>query len=245
MLLFRNILFILMGCIMLEGCGDKNEIVLIADPRVIAVPVVDNNEPMVNLTNQAELAYGPSPEVPNNTDYTKMRKTVYDMVIAAQKKLPKGLRFCIYESYRSLALQKMLFDNRYNKLKALYPEWTPEYLFNQTTVLVSPVVNLDGSHNVPPHSTGGAIDIYLVDENNHPVEMGIHPADWIDDKDGSVSATQSTHISAEAKQNRKIMSDALRSVGFVNYPTEYWHWSYGDRYWAYQSHHDHAIYGSI
>jgi zinc D-Ala-D-Ala dipeptidase len=21
----------------------------------------------------------------------------------------------------------------------------------------------------------------------------------------------------------------------VNYPTEWWHWSYGDRYWAYQS----------
>jgi D-alanyl-D-alanine dipeptidase len=25
----------------------------------------------------------------------------------------------------------------------------------------------------------------------------------------------------------------MRATGFVNYPTEWWHWSYGDRYWAY------------
>ncbi|SED95789.1 D-ala-D-ala dipeptidase [Streptomyces sp. TLI_105] len=24
----------------------------------------------------------------------------------------------------------------------------------------------------------------------------------------------------------------LTSTGLVNYPTEWWHWSYGDRYWA-------------
>ena len=29
------------------------------------------------------------------------------------------------------------------------------------------------------------------------------------------------------------MSRALSTAGFVNYPTEYWHWSYGDRYWAF------------
>ncbi len=40
------------------------------------------------------------------------------------------------------------------------------------------------------------------------------------------------------------MSDALNVVGFVNYPTEYWHWSYGDRYWAYVKQQPFAIYGS-
>ncbi|WP_413254142.1 hypothetical protein OG754_38745 [Streptomyces decoyicus] len=28
------------------------------------------------------------------------------------------------------------------------------------------------------------------------------------------------------------MGEALSSVGMVNYPTEWWHWSFGDRYWA-------------
>jgi len=29
----------------------------------------------------------------------------------------------------------------------------------------------------------------------------------------------------------------------VNYPTEWWHWSYGDRYWAFVTGAPHALYG--
>jgi D-alanyl-D-alanine dipeptidase len=25
----------------------------------------------------------------------------------------------------------------------------------------------------------------------------------------------------------------MEGAGFVNYPTEWWHWSYGDRYWTF------------
>jgi D-alanyl-D-alanine dipeptidase len=41
------------------------------------------------------------------------------------------------------------------------------------------------------------------------------------------------------------MSSALTKVGFVNYPGEYWHWSYGDRYWAYHVGAKEAIYGTV
>jgi D-alanyl-D-alanine dipeptidase len=32
--------------------------------------------------------------------------------------------------------------------------------------------------------------------------------------------------------NRTILAAATRAADFVNYPLEWWHWSYGDRYWA-------------
>jgi D-alanyl-D-alanine dipeptidase len=41
------------------------------------------------------------------------------------------------------------------------------------------------------------------------------------------------------------MSKALLKVGFVNYPYEYWHWSYGDRHWAYCTKVPNAIYSSL
>lgn len=41
------------------------------------------------------------------------------------------------------------------------------------------------------------------------------------------------------------MGDVLEAVGFVNYPTEYWHWSYGDRYWAYHKQKSNALYTSV
>jgi hypothetical protein len=28
---------------------------------------------------------------------------------------------------------------------------------------------------------------------------------------------------------------ALLGAGFVNYPPEWWHWSFGDKYWAYMT----------
>jgi len=224
--------------------AEQHAILLIADPKIISVPVIDNHEPMVDLKNQRTIAYGPSPEIPDNTDYTHMRKTVYERLVKAQLLLPKELHFCLYEGYHSLQLQKMLFDERYSRVKAKHPGWSHKQLFQETTKLVSPVVNLDGSQNIPPHSTGGAIDVYLINDKGDAVDMGIHPKDWMQDLNGSLSLTNSHVISEEAKHYRTIMNHALLAVGFVNYPTEFWHWSFGDRYWAYIQHKPHAMYSN-
>ncbi len=228
---------------MLSACADK-EIVLIADPRVLAIPVIENHEAWVDLRTQTVIKIGPSPEIDNNQDYFFMRKTVYDKLVEAQALLPDGMQFCLYEAYRSLNLQNQLFTTHYNDLKKLHPTWPHAELFTETTKLVSPVTNFDGSKNIPPHSTGAAIDVYLLDKDGNAVDMGMHPKDWLLDHDGSLSLTASKTISEIAQKNRQSMNRALEQVGFVNYPTEYWHWSYGDRYWAYQKGLDHAIYGN-
>jgi D-alanyl-D-alanine dipeptidase len=75
--------------------------------------------------------------------------------------------------------------------------------------------------------------------------MGIHPKDWMLDENGSLSKTDSAIISSEAQKYRKIMIDALTKVGFINYNMEYWHWSYGDRYWAYHKQENNALYGTV
>ncbi len=229
---------------MLHGCIQKN-IVLISDPNVTAIPIIENNEPFVDLKNQTIIAYGPSPEVLNNKDYTKIRRTIYDKLVEAQALLPKGFCMCLYEGYRSLSLQRLLFDNRWAKVRALHPQWTHDQIFDETSKLVSPVVNKDGSKNIPPHATGAAIDVYLIDETHQPLDMGLQIKDWMQDEDGSLSQTDSQKISSKAQHHRDLMSKALLTVGFINYPTEYWHWSYGDRYWAHQTGQIQAMYGLL
>lgn len=223
----------------------QKNLILIADPRILAVAIKENADPMIDLNEQDEIKVGPSPEIPNNTDYTKMRKTVYEKLVQAQTLLPEGLFFCLYEGYRSLTLQQTLFENRYNEVQSKHPSWTKDEIFDETIKMVSPVINKDKSKNVPPHSTGAAVDVYLIDENGDAIDMGIHPKDWKEDTDDTLSITDSQVISDEAKRNRKIMSDVLTQVGFVNYPTEFWHWSYGDRYWAYFQKRAHAIYDTV
>jgi len=238
-------LILLAGLLMMHVCYAEEKITLIADPAVLAVQIHENHDPMVDMTTQSDISYGPPPLLPNNTDYTKVRKTVYDKLKQAQAMLPDGLKLRLYEGYRNLELQQKIFQERYDSLQKANPTLTHQQLFTESTKFVSPVINLDGSKNIPPHSTGAAVDVYLVDSKGNVVDMGIHLDDTYQDLTGEYCKTDSHEISAQAKEYRKIMAKALQAVGFVNYPTEYWHWSYGDRYWAQQTGQTFAIYDMI
>ncbi|PZS06630.1 MAG: hypothetical protein DLM55_12605 [Acidimicrobiales bacterium] len=37
----------------------------------------------------------------------------------------------------------------------------------------------------------------------------------------------------------------MTTAKFINYPTEWWHWSFGDRYWALLTGASVAIYGPV
>ena len=89
-----------------------------------------------------------------------------------------------------------------------------------------------------------AIPIY---DNNEPlIDLATQTAiAFGSSTDGLLSLTASTTISPYAHKNRKIMSTALTTVGFTNMPFEYWHWSYGDRYWAFLNHNPCALYGTV
>lgn len=222
----------------------SEEITLIADPKVLQVPIYENHEKLIDLRNKNWLCIGPSPEVPDNHDYYFVRETVAKKLETAVHHLPKNIHLCLYEGYRSLALQEKLFNDRHTLIQRLHPSWNSTQLFNETIRLVSPVHNLDGSLNIPPHATGAAVDVYLVSENGIALDLGMHPADW-QTEDPDISMTHSSRLSKTARENRNILIHAMQKAGFVNYPTEFWHWSYGDRYWAYISHHSNAYYGLI
>ena len=220
------------------------KIVYIADPEILAIPVVDCHEPLIDIKNQQELRYGPPPECELTAeDYTKLRKTVFEKLCRAQKDLPTGWRFQLYEGFRSLAVQEILFNKEYQRVSARYPEASHGERFYETTRLVSPVINLDGSQNIPPHNTGAAVDLEIITEDKYFVDMGMTAKDW-SIVHPELCLTASPLVEGVAKQNRELLLQVMESHGFVNYPTEWWHFSYGDRYWAYQSGEAAAIYGS-
>lgn len=57
------------------------------------MPIQENNESLIDLRFQDIIALGPSPEIPDNMDYTKVRKGVCDSLVQAQKLLPNGYKF--------------------------------------------------------------------------------------------------------------------------------------------------------
>lgn len=223
----------------------KKLVISTVAPEILSIPIIECGEDLVDLKNYSDLLYGEPPECMLTANcYTKVRQTVFENLYIAQKALPKGMRFRLYEGFRSLKVQKFLFDQELEKVYKLNPSSSYEARFNQAIRLVAPVINLDGTANIPPHNTGGAIDIEVIAEDGTLLDMGMAIKDW-NVVDPEICVTASNVVSKEAQLNRMMLLEALENQGFINYPNEWWHFSYGDRYWAYHRGYTEAIYDSV
>jgi D-alanyl-D-alanine dipeptidase len=212
------------------------DFLLISDPKIWAMTVCECRESLVDLKN-LNFTIRPNPATAY-AGFTKVRQAVANKLLEAGKYLPAGILFYFSEGHRPLSVQRQLFTKYYAQLAHANPAWEEKKIKYETTKYVAP------PEDVPPHSTGGAIDITLIDANGNELDMG-SILDETPDKNANRNFTYADNISDHAKANRQLLITALSKVGFINYPTEWWHWSYGDKYWAYHAHHPHAIYGSV
>jgi zinc D-Ala-D-Ala dipeptidase len=210
--------------------------ILLCDPRVAAVRGIDDGEPLVDLREVPELRLDPRAADPAGA-YARLRQPVVDRLLAAQRSLPDGLRLLIVEGYRPYQAQLNIFTGYQEELRRAHPDWSPERLYRETTKFVSPV-------EVAPHSTGGAVDLTLCTVDGVEMDMGT-AVDATPEASDNACFTAASSIGPDARRHRQIMAAALRGVGLVNYPTEWWHWSYGDRYWALLTGAPHTRYGPI
>ena len=122
-------------------------------------------------------------------------------------------------------------------LGALHPGIAAAELERLTSRFVAPL-------DVAPHVAGAAVDLTLVTTDRRPLDLGT-PVDATPEQSGGACYFGSTAISADARAHREVLAEALGAAGLVNYPTEWWHWSFGDRFWALATGVEHAVYGPM
>jgi D-alanyl-D-alanine dipeptidase len=204
--------------------------------QISRIPVREIGEPLVNL---AELELGihlasthPWSAFPR---VFWVRASVAEMLAEAQRGLPDGIHLELLEGYRPVRIQRRLFAAAYRHLRARHPRWTPAQLREAANVLVA-----DPTIAPPPHSTGGAVDVMLVDREGRRLDMSSpHPCSE------ASAPTACPGLSAEARAHRALLIEALSSAGLTNYPGEWWHWSFGEPGWAVRTGAPHAIYGPV
>ncbi|MER6736932.1 M15 family metallopeptidase [Streptomyces puniciscabiei] len=211
-----------------------NELVLMADPRVAAVPVTDCGEPLVDVRLRDTLAVDARRAEPSGA-FAHLREGVLIRLLRAQQLLPDGLRLLFVEGYRPPALQRQYYERYADSLRAAHPDWPPARVREAASRYVSPP-------EIAPHSAGAAVDLTLVDAEGRELDMGTRVNADPEESDGACYTDAAT-ISPLARANRQVLGAALGAVGLVNYPTEWWHWSYGDRYWALSTGAGTALYG--
>lgn len=212
------------------------KIITLSNPEVVAISVRENDEPLVDLAGIPAFIIDKRKQG-TSSQYTFVRETVANMLLRAQQLLGP-IKLLIIEGHRPITLQKVYFDEYYDNLKGKYPQWSHEKLYQAASTYVSP------PEIVPPHSTGGAIDLTLTNAAGVELNMGV-PVNASPEESNNRCYTLASDISDQAKANRQLLINAMSSVGFVNFPSEFWHWSYGDKYWAYHMRKPHSLYGTV
>jgi len=210
--------------------------VLISDPVVTRIPVADAGEPLVDLEASGIMRFSDRKRG-SNPRSAFVRQGVAVRIASAARTLPAGVRLLGVEAYRPADLQRHYYSHYRDRLRSENPSLSENELAALVSRFVSPP-------EVAPHPSGAAIDLTLCDESGRELDLG-SAVDATPEASDGACFTDAIGLTAEASANRRLLVTALSAVGLVNYPTEWWHWSYGDRYWAMLVGADHAMYGPV
>jgi D-alanyl-D-alanine dipeptidase len=211
----------------------------IAEPvsQLRHIKIIDNGEPLVNFLDECPELILDDARFKYRRE-TLARKSMARMLCEANSSLmKKGFRLAIVEGWRPPHIQKRMYLGTWNRFQERHPNWSDVTLRRVVNRYTAPI----HGRVPPPHSTGGAVDLVLTDLEGN-VQDHWSPYTW---RDPTCFQFDAPGLSEAAQKTRALLSDAITPTGLTNYPSEYWHWSYGDQGWAYRGGHPHALYGPI
>ncbi len=166
-----------------------------------------------------------------------LRKGVVDKLVEIQTKL-SDYKFKIWDGCRSRDVQNNIYQKFWTELKMKHPEWDDDRLKHEVGVFVT---DPSKSERIPPHATGGAVDLTLVDSQGNELDMG---TDFDFFGPEAASLYYESHSDNETvKANRKLLRESMIAAGFRSDTDEWWHFDYGNQIWAAELNKPCAIYG--
>jgi D-alanyl-D-alanine dipeptidase len=142
--------------------------------------------------------------------------------LAELRKINPDYQLVVAWGYRDLEDQQALFKQEYDSLKDS---------FDNEADLLEAVHMKVAVPNASGHPTGGAADVTVY--NRKTGEYLDFGSDVFDFSVGRIIYFDSPEVSAAVKENRRMLREAMLKVGFAPYDGEWWHYSYGDKEWAF------------
>lgn len=195
-----------------------------------SVAIVDNGEPLLTVEGvdcrQAYVELG----IEGQTVPMRLRSGVIDRLCLADKTLPSGFSLVVLDGYRTLPFQRALHQYYYAGIGGAAP------------TRAGYVSDPDDARLVPPHTTGGAVDLTLA---WHGVPMALGTDFDAFDEAAWSRAYEAPGAAEPVRSLRRLLAHVLSEQGFCPYPLEWWHFSYGDQMWAFNRGMPHAEYGPV
>lgn len=210
------------------------------------IPIQDCGEPLVPIPLNYFSVFTPHAYCKLGADYQGLspyylRQGVLEALLKAQSELEKqnsGWRILIFDAYRPIAVQQFMVNYTFSRvlkergltLAELSPQQEQEIWSQVYTIWAIPSEDLA---TPPPHSTGAAVDLTLVDTQGNLVEMG-GEIDELSARSHPNYYAQATDETEQGfHQNRALLHQVMKKAGFQRHQGEWWHFSLGDQMWAY------------
>ncbi len=208
--------------------------------KLRAVPIEDNGEKLIDPTSLSKRVHKAEehPVMPGIERSILLRETVAKKLAEAAEKLPAGIELVIFEGFRPIEVQRSNNEWVRKIMTEKYPNWTKAALQRKINEFSAPA----DDRCPPPHLTGGAADIYLIDnKTGKMLDMTSPYEPWSTES----AETSVKGLSEKTRKNRQLLTGAMESVGLTNYVGEWWHWSYGDSGWALRTSALNALYDRL
>lgn len=202
-----------------------------------SIPIIECGEPLVDYLRACPGLIGDDPVFDYHRE-SLLRQGVVERLEQAVRATPAGFRLVILEGWRGMHIQHRMYLTALEFWRKRHPDWSEVALRRAANRFTAPP---DHPRVPPPHTTGGALDIGLQFADGSRCDF--HSP--FERRDPESFPTDVSGLIAEARYHRDLLRSILGEVGITNYPSEYWHFSYGDQGWAYRGGHPNAIYGPI
>lgn len=209
------------------------------------IPIDGRDETLTEIDHPDLAFFDPHPYLAAGAPYGSatpfvLRSGAAQRLAQAQQKLAglqPGLRLKIFDGYRPLVVQSYMVEHTFAGIAAAAGLERSAMSDEQVEAAYQQVFQLFARPNPdpqapPPHSTGGAVDLTIVDENGEPLDMGseidaMPPLSLPHHYYGKADS-----YSRRVQANRELLRTVMVSSGFERLPREWWHFSYGDQGWA-------------
>lgn len=191
------------------------------------VPIRDNGEPLVPVAGVLKthpvyswlgFEHGPGT--------MRLRRGVLERLQGASRRLPADFGIVVIDAHRTRAFQAELLAH---------------YRKAAQTPLAGFVSDPWSNSPVPPHTTGGAVDLTL---SWRGAVLGLG-TDFDAFLPGAALTALEDQVGSPARELRRLLASVLQAEGMSALASEWWHWSYGDQYWAAQTGAANAVYAEV
>lgn len=178
-----------------------------------------------------------------------LRQGVIAALQMAQRELKEihpGFRFGIFDGYRPLEVQRFMVDYTLQDLAQTRGQTIEQLSPGDRRALEAEVYTFwalpsENPLTPPPHSTGAAIDLTIVDGHDQPLDMGSpidelsersHPNFYKTHQEDPTLSDGDRTAASQFHDNRTLLERVMKNAGFQQHPNEWWHFSFGDQLWA-------------